>query len=88
MDNFGLAANYYTHFTSPIRRYPDLQIHRIIKDNLRGRMNADKMEHYRSILPEVAKRSSEMERRADEAERETVKIKESRIYAGAYRRRI
>ena len=59
----------------PIRRYPDLQIHRIIKDNLRGRMNADKMEHYRSILPEVAKRSSEMERRADEAERETVKLK-------------
>ena len=73
--HFGLAANYYTHFTSPIRRYPDLQIHRIIKDNLRGRMNADKMEHYRSILPEVAKRSSEMERRADEAERETVKLK-------------
>ena len=73
--HFGLAANYYTHFPSPIRRYPDLQIHRIIKDNLRGRMNADKMEHYRSILPEVAKRSSEMERRADEAERETVKLK-------------
>lgn len=73
--HFGLAANYYTHFTSPIRRYPDHQIHRIIKDNLRGRMNADKMEHYRSILPEVAKRSSEMERRADEAERETVKLK-------------
>ena len=73
--HFGLAANYYTHFTSPIRRYPDLQIHRIINDNLRGRMNESKIEHYQSILPEVAKRSSEMERRADEAERETIKLK-------------
>ena len=75
--HFGLAANYYTHFTSPIRRYPDLQIHRIIKDNLRGRMNESKIEHYQSILPEVAKRSSEMERRADEAERETIKLKKA-----------
>ena len=65
--HFGLAANYYTHFTSPIRRYPDLQIHRIIKDNLRGRMNEDKMAHYHSILPDVTKHASEMERRADEA---------------------
>ena len=73
--HFGLAAKYYTHFTSPIRRYPDLQIHRIIKENLRGRLNAERMEHYESILPEVAKHSSEMERRADEAERETVKLK-------------
>ncbi len=75
--HFGLAAAYYTHFTSPIRRYPDLQIHRIIKDNLRGRMNEAKIEHYHSILEEVAKHSSETERRADEAERETVKLKKT-----------
>ena len=75
--HFGLAAAYYTHFTSPIRRYPDLQIHRIIKDNLRGRMNEDKIEHYQSILPEVTKHASETERRADEAERETIKLKKA-----------
>lgn len=73
--HFGLATSYYCHFTSPIRRYPDLQIHRIIKDNLRGRMNDKKIQHYEKILPEVAKHSSEMERRADEAERETEKLK-------------
>ncbi len=73
--HFGLATNYYCHFTSPIRRYPDLQIHRIIKDCLRGRMNAKKAEHYEKILPEVVKHASEMERRADEAERETDKLK-------------
>ena len=73
--HFGLAAQYYCHFTSPIRRYPDLQIHRIIKDNLRGRMNQDKVNHYEAILDEVAKKSSERERLAEEAERETVKLK-------------
>ena len=73
--HFGLSTQYYTHFTSPIRRYPDLQIHRIIKDNLRGRMNGERMEHYRKILEEVTKHASETERRADEAERETVKLK-------------
>lgn len=73
--HFGLAATYYTHFTSPIRRYPDLQIHRIIKDNLRGRMNDEKISHYRAILDEVTKHANETERRADEAERETVKLK-------------
>lgn len=73
--HFGLACDYYCHFTSPIRRYPDLQIHRIIKDQLRGRMSGEKAARYREILPEVAKHSSEMERRADEAERETEKQK-------------
>ena len=73
--HFGLAAKYYCHFTSPIRRYPDLQIHRIIKENLRGRMNEKRIEHYNKILNEVAKHSSETERRAEEAERETIKMK-------------
>lgn len=73
--HFGLACQYYCHFTSPIRRYPDLQIHRIIKEQIRGRLNEKRMEHYNEILPEIAKHSSEMERRADEAERETDKLK-------------
>ena len=73
--HFGLAANYYCHFTSPIRRYPDLQIHRIIKENLRGRMNAKRIDHYEKILNDVAKQASETERRAEEAERETIKLK-------------
>ena len=55
--HFGLAAQYYTHFTSPIRRYPDLQIHRIIKENLRGRLSDDRMAHYEKILQEVATQS-------------------------------
>ncbi|WP_051226420.1 ribonuclease R [Butyrivibrio sp. MC2013] len=75
--HFGLALQYYCHFTSPIRRYPDLQIHRIIKDFLRGRMDDKKMAHYAEILPEVANHSSETERRADEAERETDKLKKA-----------
>ena len=73
--HFGLAASYYCHFTSPIRRYPDLQIHRIIKENLRGRMNEERRDHYDKILTEVAKQSSQRERLAEEAERETVKLK-------------
>ncbi len=75
--HFGLAFDFYCHFTSPIRRYPDLQIHRIIKDHLRGRMTEAKAHHYTEILDEVAKHSSETERRAEEAERETDKLKKA-----------
>ena len=75
--HFGLAARYYTHFTSPIRRYPDLQIHRIIKEHLRGRMNGERSAHYEEILPKVAAQCSDRERRADEAEREVVKMKKA-----------
>ena len=73
--HFGLATKYYCHFTSPIRRYPDLQIHRIIKENLRGRLGEKRIEHYDQMLPQVAAQSSELERRAEEAERETEKLK-------------
>ena len=73
--HFGLAAKYYCHFTSPIRRYPDLQIHRIIKDDLRGRLNDDKIAWYKSILEGVGEKTSMLERRADEIERETDKLK-------------
>ena len=73
--HFGLATKYYCHFTSPIRRYPDLQIHRIIKENLRGGLNEKRIRHYESILPGVADQSSTTERRADEAERDTDKLK-------------
>ena len=75
--HFGLACRYYCHFTSPIRRYPDLQIHRIIKEQLRGRLQEKRLEHYQNKLPMVAKHSSEMERRAEEAERETDKLKKA-----------
>lgn len=73
--HFGLACGYYCHFTSPIRRYPDLQIHRIIKEHLRGRLKDNRVQHYEAILLQVAERSSKMERRAEEAERETDKLK-------------
>ena len=73
--HFGLAARYYTHFTSPIRRYPDLQIHRIIKECLRGGLKEKRVAHYEKLLPQVAVQTSALERRADEAERETEKMK-------------
>jgi len=73
--HFGLAAKYYCHFTSPIRRYPDLIIHRIMKLYLKGGMNEQKTNQLEGILPEIAKQCSERERMADEAERETEDLK-------------
>ncbi len=75
--HFGLATKYYCHFTSPIRRYPDLQIHRIIKENLHGRLTEKRLSHYSGILPVVAESNSKNERRAQEAEREVEKLKKA-----------
>jgi len=75
--HFGLALKYYCHFTSPIRRYPDLQIHRIIKENIHGGMKDKRIDHYQKILPEVAEQTSALERRADDAEREVEKMKKA-----------
>ncbi len=75
MPHFGLASKCYCHFTSPIRRYPDLQIHRIIKDQLCGRLHESKLRRYDQMLENVAWKSSALERRAVEVERETNKYK-------------
>ena len=75
--HFGLSTRYYCHFTSPIRRYPDLQIHRIIKENLHGTFTPERFAHYERILPKVAEQTSKTERRADETEREVEKLKKA-----------
>lgn len=75
--HFGLSSKYYCHFTSPIRRYPDLQIHRIIKENIHTGLSGKRIQHYETILPQVAIQSSVTERRAEEAERETDKMKKA-----------
>ena len=80
--HFGLAAKYYTHFTSPIRRYPDLQIHRIIKECLHGKLDEKRVGHYNSILEGIAKQSSQTERRADDAERDVEKMKKVQYMSG------
>lgn len=74
--HFGLAAKYYCHFTSPIRRYPDLQIHRILKEILHGTLNEGRVSHYEHILPDVSMDNSAKERRADDAERDVDKLKQ------------
>ncbi len=73
--HFGLSTQYYSHFTSPIRRYPDLQIHRIIKENLHGKLSMKRLDHYEEILPGIAESSSRLERRAQDAERDVEKLK-------------
>lgn len=73
LGHFGLALKFYSHFTSPIRRYPDLQIHRIIKEVLRWKFWAERKDHYNEILPKVARRSSET---ADRAEKMEYKVRD------------
>ncbi len=74
--HFGLAATYYTHFTSPIRRYPDLIVHRLIRETLqKGGISPKRREKLAAILPEITLHSSQQERAAAEAERDTVDLK-------------
>ena len=73
--HFGLAAKFYCHFTSPIRRYPDLQIHRIIKEVIEGKLTENRIKHYDSMLSEIAYHCSTTERTSDDAERETDRLK-------------
>ena len=73
--HFGLAATYYSHFTAPIRRYPDLVIHRIIKDFIKGNMSSHKQNLLKDNLPEIAEHTSMTERTAEEAEREVQDLK-------------
>ncbi len=76
LGHFGLAATYYTHFTSPIRRYPDLIVHRLIRETFHmGDLSTKRKEKLAAMLPEIALHSSERERAAAEAERETVTLK-------------
>jgi ribonuclease R len=79
--HFGLAAKYYCHFTSPIRRYPDLQIHRIIKKNIREGFSEEEIEELSEHLPEVCRHSSRAERTAEETEREVNQLKKAQFMA-------
>jgi ribonuclease R len=81
LGHFGLAAEHYTHFTSPIRRYPDLIVHRTLRLARHGKMVDDTRDQFDEELPETAKHTSEMERRADEAERELLQWKKVRFMA-------
>jgi ribonuclease R len=81
LGHFGLAAERYTHFTSPIRRYPDLVVHRMLRESRKGPIAAARGEELEEELPEVARHTSEMERRADEAERELLQWKKVRFMA-------
>ncbi len=81
LGHFGLAAESYTHFTSPIRRYPDLVVHRTLRESRHGLMNEERKAELIDDLPEVARHTSERERRADDAERELVQWKKVRFMA-------
>lgn len=75
--HYGLAADYYSHFTSPIRRYPDLIVHRLIKSYITQPVSEVTKEKWASHLPDIAVHSSQMERRAVEAERDTDSLKKA-----------
>ena len=81
LGHFGLAASSYTHFTSPIRRYPDSIVHRTLRESRHGRMTEDRRTELTDDLPEIARHTSERERRADDAERELVQWKKVRFMA-------
>jgi ribonuclease R len=81
LGHFGLATASYTHFTSPIRRYPDLVVHRALRTCRRGGLSAEERRAREEDLPEIARQASERERRADEAERELVEWKKVRFMA-------
>ena len=81
LGHFGLATEHYTHFTSPIRRYPDLIVHRLLRESRHGAIAPARREELVEELPEIAKHTSEMERRADEAERELLQWKKVRFMA-------
>jgi len=81
LGHFGLAAEQYTHFTSPIRRYPDLVVHRMLRASRQGEISDTRREELDEDLPEIARHTSEMERRADEAERELLQWKKVRFMA-------
>ncbi len=77
LGHFGLASKYYCHFTSPIRRYPDLIVHRILKDMLEGKMNKKKVEKLHQILPPQGEHATLKEIKAEEAERDLLDIKKA-----------
>jgi ribonuclease R len=79
--HFGLAAETYTHFTSPIRRYPDLVVHRLLREQRQTKVDAERREELDEDLPETGRHTSERERRATEAEREIIQWKKVRFMA-------
>src|SRR5882762_4692928 len=81
LGHFGLAAPSYTHFTSPIRRYPDLVVHRALRAVRQASLTEDVREEWTEELPEIARHTSEMERRADDAERELLQWKKVKFMA-------